>query len=689
MSLINKARTGGRWKVALALAGVVAAALAVSGCGGSSSSGASSTTTGSGSHRASTAAVSTWSAPNADLQNTRAISSSITSANVSKLRVAWRIPLTHAGGFGYYANTPVVGQDGTIYFQDLGYNVFAANGKTGKVLWTHRSGRTGGMPLGEGPNGVTVVNGTVYGEMPAYAFALSAATGKLVWRTPNLAAKQGQGFNIAPQVHDGRVYLSTSGQLNGGLAYALDAKTGKVLWRFQETKNPAERQAGGALGTGGAWNTPAVGPDGTVYFGIANPYRSIDQATNHPTKLLYNDSTVALTPSGRLKWYYQAIPNDFHDWDMQVSPIYTETGGQPVIVDSGKMGYVYVMNAETGKLLWKKPVGKHNGHDNDAVLAVQHKFHPKVPYVYYPGTLGGVETNMALADGVVYVPVVNLSAKFATRTQKIATNGPIGKGTGDMVALSLATGKVLWDRKLPHSPYGDATVTNDLVFTTTLDGKVIAFSRSTGAIVWRKQLPAGTNSPVLVNGDTLITVASFPMGKGQKAEIVAYSLNAPAGGAKTQPTPSFGAGSGGSGKAAPSTSAQGTAVQVKGGEFFFRLSTKSLAKPGPVTFVFQNIGHVAHDFKINGKQTPLIQPGQTAKLVVSFTKSGTYPYLCTVPGHAEAGMKGVFTVGTGKAAAAPKPPPQPQPKSNPIPQDNGGDHDSDNNGGPDDGDGGV
>lgn len=32
-------------------------------------------------------------------------------------------------GFGYYANTPVVGQDGTIYFQDLGYNVFAADGK--------------------------------------------------------------------------------------------------------------------------------------------------------------------------------------------------------------------------------------------------------------------------------------------------------------------------------------------------------------------------------------------------------------------------------------------------------------------------------------------------------------------------------------------------------------------------------
>ena len=85
-------------------------------------------------------------------------------------------------------------------------------------------------------------------------------------------------------------------------------------------------------------------------------------------------------------------------------------------------------------------------------------------------------------------------------------------------------------------------------------------------------------------------------------------------------------------------------VQVKGGEFFFRLSTKSLSKPGKVTFVFKNIGHVQHDFRIDGKLTPLIRPGRTAKLLVTFKKKGAYKYLCTVPGHAEAGMRGVFTV---------------------------------------------
>jgi uncharacterized cupredoxin-like copper-binding protein len=87
-----------------------------------------------------------------------------------------------------------------------------------------------------------------------------------------------------------------------------------------------------------------------------------------------------------------------------------------------------------------------------------------------------------------------------------------------------------------------------------------------------------------------------------------------------------------------------TTVQVQGGEFFFKLSTKSIAKPGKVTFVFKNIGHVLHDFKISGKQTALLQPGKTAKLVVTFKKKGKFTYLCTVPGHAQAGMKGVFTV---------------------------------------------
>jgi uncharacterized cupredoxin-like copper-binding protein len=98
---------------------------------------------------------------------------------------------------------------------------------------------------------------------------------------------------------------------------------------------------------------------------------------------------------------------------------------------------------------------------------------------------------------------------------------------------------------------------------------------------------------------------------------------------------------------AAAASAQRTAtatVSVKAGEMYFKLSTKTLAKRAKVTFVVTNAGHLVHDFKIGGKTTPLLQPGKTVRLVVTFTKKGSFPYECTVPGHAAAGMKGTFTV---------------------------------------------
>jgi uncharacterized cupredoxin-like copper-binding protein len=100
----------------------------------------------------------------------------------------------------------------------------------------------------------------------------------------------------------------------------------------------------------------------------------------------------------------------------------------------------------------------------------------------------------------------------------------------------------------------------------------------------------------------------------------------------------------GSARSERPATATATTVQVKGGEFFFRLSKKSIAKPGKVTFVLKNIGHIAHDFRINHKTTRLIQPGKTASIVVTFKKKGKYGYLCTVPGHAASGMRGTFTV---------------------------------------------
>jgi uncharacterized cupredoxin-like copper-binding protein len=94
----------------------------------------------------------------------------------------------------------------------------------------------------------------------------------------------------------------------------------------------------------------------------------------------------------------------------------------------------------------------------------------------------------------------------------------------------------------------------------------------------------------------------------------------------------------------PQAHASATTISVSGKEFSFKLSKTSIAKPGKVTFNFKNVGHVKHDFSINHKGTPMIGPGKTARLAVTFKKKGKYSYLCTVPGHAAAGMRGVFTV---------------------------------------------
>src|ERR1700694_246672 len=76
-----------------------------------------------------------------------------------------------------------------------------------------------------------------------------------------------------------------------------------------------------------------------------------------------------------------------------------------------------------------------------------------------------------------------------------------------------------------------------------------------------------------------------------------------------------------------SAHANTTTIQVKGGDFYFKLSTKTIAKPGKVTFVFKSVGHVIHDFKIAGKTTRLIPPGTTTRLVVTLQEERPLPLL--------------------------------------------------------------
>ena len=94
---------------------------------------------------------------------------------------------------------------------------------------------------------------------------------------------------------------------------------------------------------------------------------------------------------------------------------------------------------------------------------------------------------------------------------------------------------------------------------------------------------------------------------------------------------------------AQTPAANASTVSVGATEFRFTFSTQTV-HTGTVTFKVTNNGGIPHNLLINHKQTPNIDPGATASLKVTFTKPGNYFYECTIPGHAEAGMKGVLKV---------------------------------------------
>jgi len=514
----------GIWRGCVAVL-VLAALLAV--CGGSPSAqgasaplrcnGAGASSVSPGALVENICSAMEWPSPNENLYNTRVAHSTIASTNVSKLGVAWTIPLQGNGATGADVANPVI-VNGIAYLQDGASDVIAVQYTTGQVLWTHQYNSAD-----EGPNGMTFANGRIYGVTASGVFALDARTGQQVWYETHLATGK-VNFDIAPQVANGKVFVSSAITAGGGIIYALDAATGTTLWSFQTVVDKVGQQLKATAG--GAWDAMLIGPDNSVYAGIGNPYLSLQEAQATPSRELYTDSIIKLNQTtGRLEWYYQAFPDDFHDWDLQISPIYTTVARHPVVLAAGKGGVVFAFDAMSGRLLWKTAVGIHNGHDNDDQLALNGTLHLQAPYTLEPGEVGGVETNMAAADGVVYVPVDNLPETFATATAPVGTSSFL-QGQGEMVAIDIATGKPLWATHLPQLLFGGATISNDLVWTTTFTGELLALSRRNGAVVWTAQLPAGSNATLAIVGKTLLAGAGIPLTLTQHPVVVAYRLDA-------------------------------------------------------------------------------------------------------------------------------------------------------------------
>ena len=98
--------------------------------------------------------------------------------------------------------------------------------------------------------------------------------------------------------------------------------------------------------------------------------------------------------------------------------------------------------------------------------------------------------------------------------------------------------------------------------------------------------------------------------------------------------------------ASPSAAATMQAINITGTEFAFSPSVITAKKGQEVKVTFTNNGKYPHNFAVAelGVKSSTIQPGQTTTVTFTPTKTGSFTFECTVPGHADKGMTGTITV---------------------------------------------
>ena len=144
-----------------------------------------------------------------------------------------------------------------------------------------------------------------------------------------------------------------------------------------------------------------------------------------------------------------------------------------------------------------------------------------------PGLFGGVLTPMALAAGRLFVPVVELCMTESGVHSASPLQRPPEEGRGVLMALDAATGRRLWQRALGSAPFACATVSRDVVFVPTFDGRIHAFAARTGHELWSDRAPAGINGCPSVSGDMLFVPAGAPHSDFETLEpqLIAYRVS--------------------------------------------------------------------------------------------------------------------------------------------------------------------
>ena len=159
-----------------------------------------------------------------------------------------------------------------------------------------------------------------------------------------------------------------------GDSRAYDARTGKKLWDFHAIAQPGE--VGHNTWGGDSWKgrggtnvwSMAVTVDekhGIVYLPFGGPAANYYGGDRPGDNLFSNTLVAADATTGRLKWYFQTVHHELWDFDLPPEPVLMDVmhDGKkvPALVQTGKIGYVFVFNRVTGKPVFpieERPVPK-------------------------------------------------------------------------------------------------------------------------------------------------------------------------------------------------------------------------------------------------------------------------------------------------------------------------------------------